>query len=149
MALLLLLLPQSGAVAPPRFRPLVGDAAPAPAVGSWLQEQLLIQADTLGSAMPLFYTPVNESVWVVPARAANVDGTCISSTHGKPKRCQKLHETFVCVAAGAQSGHRNRVDAPRGANSASKLTMMLRTRAKKSGRSARSMAASGAAPFNQ
>lgn len=72
----------------------------------WLKAQLLLQADQLGSALPIFYAPINKSRWVVPPNASSVDGTCWSSSRGPPKKCGVgghggLHETFVYWLNGA------------------------------------------------
>ena len=72
----------------------------------WQRAQLLMQLDQLGSALPVFYAPVNKSRWVVADGEASVDGTCTTSSRGPPKHCGVdghggLHETFVYWLNGA------------------------------------------------
>ena len=86
-----------------RFSPLPsGTMQPS----GWQRTQLLMQLDQLGSALPLFYAPVNRSRWVVADGEPSVDGTCVTASHGKPKHCGVdghggLHETFVYWLNGA------------------------------------------------
>jgi hypothetical protein len=85
------------------LRPLSIDSIQA---RGWLQQQLLLQADGLGENMPLFYAPVNRSRWLLPSNASCVDGTCVTSSRGRPKKCGVaqhggLHETFVYWLNGA------------------------------------------------
>jgi hypothetical protein len=65
---------------------------------------LLLQADGLGSHMPLFYAPVNQSRWLTGGgpNESCTDGTCVTSSRGPPKKCGVdghggLHETFACT----------------------------------------------------
>ena len=92
---------------PPSARtPFVALSIDAIEPQGWLKQQLTLQADGLGANMPLFYAPVNRSRWLVPSNSSCVDGTCVTSSHGPPKKCGVdqhggLHETFVYWINGA------------------------------------------------